>query len=361
LTIEGSHRLVHFVGSVPLASTAEVLEAIGPMFGEVAPRIPDGETGPRSLWIQFQRSAMERAKNLTKRREYVLSPNITQPVYGLLDPGAPVSFGALGYAENAIDSYRVFSMLKRSGQIHESTRFQVSLPTPLAVTAGFIEPHSQQATESAYEQQLLHELREICRAVPAKELAVQWDVAYEILFLAGYRGSTFYDMSRTGLMRRLIALGEQVPVGVELGYHLCYGDPGHKHLVEPFDLGLCVAMSNDLVREVTRSIEWIHMPVTRARNDANYFRPLRALLVPSHTHIILGLIHLTDGFDGAVDRVRSATAFLPRFDIATECGFGRRDPKTIEELLALHKRLALTGVQASTVDSDMKAGECQPS
>jgi hypothetical protein len=143
LTIERSRRFVHFVGSVPLASTAEVLKAIGPMFGELAPRIPDGETGARSLWIQFQRSAMERAENLIQRREYVLSPNITQPVYGLLDPTAPVVFGALGYAENAIDSYREFSSLRRSGQIHESTRFQVSLPTPLAVTAGFIERNSQ--------------------------------------------------------------------------------------------------------------------------------------------------------------------------------------------------------------------------
>jgi hypothetical protein len=46
----------------------------------------------------------------------------------------------------------------------------------------------------------------------------------------------------------LIALGEQVPAGVELGYHLCYGDPGHKHLVEPVDLALCVEISNELVR-----------------------------------------------------------------------------------------------------------------
>lgn len=359
MTIERSHRFVHFVGSVPLANTAEVLKAIGPMFGELAPRIPDGETGARSLWIQFQRSAMERAENLVKRREYVLSPNITQPVYGLLTPSAPVSFGALGYAENAIDSYRQFSSLKRAGQIHESTRFQVSLPTPLAVTAGFIEPNSQQATESAYEEQLLKELGEICRAIPAKELAVQWDVAYEVLFLAGYQESTYYDTSRNGLLRRLIALGEQVPASVQLGYHLCYGDPGHKHLIEPFDLALCVEISNELVKGLTRTVEWIHMPVPRERKDANYFRPLGRLSVPDHTQIVIGLIHLTDGFDGGIDRMTTAAAFIPRFDIATECGFGRRDPKTIEELLALHKRLALAGAEALTGSSHATSRECQ--
>jgi len=51
------------------------------------------------------------------------------------------------------------------------------------------------------------------------------------------------------------------------------------------------------------------MPVPRERNDANYFRPLRALLVPSHTHIILGLIQLTDGFEGAVDRCAQPPPF----------------------------------------------------
>jgi hypothetical protein len=359
VTIERSHRLVHFVGSVPLANTAEVMRAIGPRFAELSPRIPDGETGARSLWIQFQGSAMERAENLVKRREYVLSPTITQPVYGLLSPDAPVAFGALGYAENAIDSYREFRSLKRSGQIHESARFQVSLPTPLAVTAGFIEPNSQQATESAYERQRLSELTEICRAIPAKELAVQWDVAYEILFLAGYRGSTYFDMSRAGMLRRLIALGEQVPAGVELGYHLCYGDPGHKHLVEPFDLALCVEISNELAKGLTRAVEWIHMPVPRERKDVNYFRPLGSLSVPDHTQIMIGLIHLTDGFNGSIERMRTAAEFLPRFGIATECGFGRRDPKSIENLLVLHKKLALAGTEALTADGRATSEECR--
>jgi hypothetical protein len=102
------------------------------------------------------------------------------------------------------------------------------------------------------------------------------------------------------------------------------------------------------------------MPVPRERDDASYFRPLRALAVPDRTRIVLGLIHLTDGFDGAQHRMRSATAFLPRFDIATECGFGRRDPKTIEELLALHKRVALEDLSATSVkDGRATPEECR--
>jgi hypothetical protein len=227
----------------------------------------------------------------------------------------------------------------------------------LAVTAGFVELDSQFAVEGAYERQLLKELREIYRAIPAGELAIQWDVAYEILFLAGYQGSAYFDESQVGLLRRLIALGEQIPAGVELGYHLCYGDPGHKHLVEPVDLALCVEMSNELVKGVERDLDWIHMPVPRERDDASYFRPLRALAVPDRTRIVLGLIHLADGFDGSQHRMGSAAAFLPHFDIATECGFGRRDPKTIEELLDLHKRVALADFSATSVKDGRAARE----
>ena len=44
-------RPVHFVGSLPLAGAYDVFRTIGSMFGSLAPRIPDGETGDRSLWI----------------------------------------------------------------------------------------------------------------------------------------------------------------------------------------------------------------------------------------------------------------------------------------------------------------------
>jgi hypothetical protein len=333
-------RQVHFVGSVPLASAEAVFRTIARLLGDRAPRIPDGETGPRSLWIQFQRGAMDQAENLSKVREYTLAPGVTQAIYRRANAAAPVRFGRLGYASAAIESYRAFSALKREGLIPDATRFQVSLPTPLAVTAGFIEPDSQECVEPAYEAKLIEELQEILRSVPTRELAIQWDVAYEVLFLAGFEGSTYYDKSRSGLLRRLAALGGRVPVDVAMGYHLCYGDPGHKHLVEPTDLALCVDLSNALTLAVGRSISWLHMPVPRGRHDAEYFSPLRDLSVPFETTIYLGLIHLTDGVDGSLRRLETASKFHEEFGVATECGFGRRDPKTITDLLLLHKRVA---------------------
>ncbi len=333
-------RPVHFVGSVPLAGAYDVFRTIGSMFGPLAPRIPDGETGDRSLWIQFQRTAMEQAVNLSKVKEYQLAPGIIQAVYKVHDTTQPVVFGTLRYARDAIDSYRQFAALKNDGLIAPGTRFQVALPTPLAVTAGFIEATSQEHVEKAYETRLLEELKEILDAVPHRELAVQWDVAYEVVFLEGWSGSVYFDRSRARLLERLSTLGDAVPPAVSLGYHLCYGDPGHKHLIEPTDLTLCVEIANALTSDIKRSIDWFHMPVPREQGSRGYFEPLKKLATGPSTRIFLGLIHFTDGLEGSMRRLRIAEQYIRDFGVASECGFGRRDPQTIRDLLILHKAVA---------------------
>jgi len=81
------------------------------------------------------------------------------------------------------------------------------------------------------------------------------------------------------------------------------------------------------------------MPVPRNRSDDAYFAPLQDLVLPADTRLILGLVHHTDGVEGGRTRIAVAEKFVPDFDIATECGFGRRDPATIPELLQIHKDL----------------------
>jgi len=84
------------------------------------------------------------------------------------------------------------------------------------------------------------------------------------------------------------------------------------------------------------------MPVPRDRSDDPYFAPLRALRVPNTTEIYLGLIHFTDGLDGTRKRMAVAQRHLPKFGVATECGFGRRSPDVVRQLLSLHKAAALS-------------------
>jgi hypothetical protein len=72
--VEGKTRPVLLVGSVPLNSSASVFEMVGTRLGELVKRIPDGETGVRKNWIEWQADVMKRAKGL--------QPGGTRPVPG---------------------------------------------------------------------------------------------------------------------------------------------------------------------------------------------------------------------------------------------------------------------------------------
>ena len=51
-------------------------------------------------------------------------------------------------------------------------------------------------------------------------------------------------------------------------------------------------------------------------------------------------MHHTDGIEGTKRRLATAKKYVNNFSIATECGFGRRDPRTIPELLRIHAAVA---------------------
>jgi hypothetical protein len=140
--------------------------------------------------------------------------------------------------------------------------------------------------------------------------------------------------------RILVALGNHVPPRVDLLYHLCYGDSGHKHVVEPADMSDMVEFANRVSRQIARPIQLIHMPVPRDRADDAYFLPLRQLRLNPGTELCLGLVHHTDAVEGTRRRLATASRHASGFSIATECGFGRRDPTTIPELLRIHVAVA---------------------
>jgi hypothetical protein len=111
-------------------------------------------------------------------------------------------------------------------------------------------------------------------------------------------------------------------------------------VVEPTDMGDMVEFANRLTARLARPIQLIHMPVPRDRADDAYFEPLRALKLAPETRLCLGLVHHTDGVEGTRKRLATARRHAQDFAIATECGFGRRDPATVPELLRIHREIA---------------------
>ena len=235
-------RGVHLVGSVPLADCEAVFHEVAAKLGTHLSRVPDGETGIRTDWIQWQFPL------LAKMPEFEPADEPAGPFGPRLqlrsaETAREFSFPELGYRESAIDSYAVFSRLKQEGVIGEGVKFQVCLPTPLAVIHLRFVPRDQEAVEAAYEHRLLEELDRIVDAIPANELAIQWDTAVEFAVLEGLIDSFLTDPEQN-MVERLVRLGDHVPAGVELGYHLCYGDLNHQHFVEPVDTAKLVAVAN---------------------------------------------------------------------------------------------------------------------
>ncbi|WP_159843730.1 hypothetical protein [Nocardia sp. CY41] len=339
----GEGRGVHLCGSVPLADARTVFSEAAMRLGKHVKRIPDGETGIRDNWVVWQLPKMQAHPDL----ETVPPPS---PEYGPSErvqpkPGvdaASIDFGPLGYAEAAVESWQVFQQLRADGTIPAGIRFQVSLPTPIAVIGAFV-AGPQGELERRYEARLLDELAAIVAAIPAEDLAVQWDAAVEFAIFEGIFPSWFgsdYATQLEEVGQRLVRLGAAVPRPVELGYHLCYGDFGHRHFAEPADTGRLAAVAGRILAGLQRPVNWIHLPVPRSRTDADYFKPLADLALPAETDLHLGLVHATDGRAGALQRIEAARSVVADFGIATECGMGRRPAEQIPALFDLHAELA---------------------
>jgi methionine synthase II (cobalamin-independent) len=142
-------------------------------------------------------------------------------------------------------------------------------------------------------------------------------------------------------MNRMGAICAPVPSDVELGFHLCYGDFGAKHFLEPRDAGRMVDVCNALAKTVSHPIAYIHMPVPMTRNDDAYFRPFESLRLSPETEIYLGLIHLADGVEGARQRIATARKFVNEFGVGTECGIARaRTSQFVENVLQVYAQTA---------------------
>jgi len=336
---------VLLVGSLGLPNAESAFRALSKSLGALAKRYPDGEPGERGYWIRWQNAVFAAHPQLELIRERKIEgykDTKTRPLYKIRDGVDPKTLviANLGYAEAALESWAVFKRLREAGEIPKGVRFQVCLPSCAALLTSFFPADQARLVEPALEAAMKNEVLQMAAAIPAADLAIQWDVAYEIIAADGGQPPLHYADAIGGSVERLARHVDWIPKGVEAGIHLCYGDPGHKHVVEPKDLGTCVAFANGVSAGATRSIEWLHLPVPRGRDDDAYFAPLAALKLRPETELYVGCIHHTDGLEGTERRRAAASKHAQDFGLATECGFGRRDPATIPALLDIHAAAA---------------------
>lgn len=338
------------VGSVNLPDAETTFRTAAEVLGDRLKRIPDGELGDRVHWISHQPERIARTPGVERVGDEpsLFNGRDIRPLRiaaGVVPDG--LTLKPLGYARDALASWETFERLRGAGVIPQGTRFQVCLPTPAAVVGTFVLAEQRATFETVYERALFAELDVILDSIPHHSLAIQWDTALEfgLIEKADYSGifqsvQPWFDDVWAGILERAVRQAGRVPAGVEVGFHLCYGDAGEKHFVEPTDTANLVKFAKELLASATRPISWIHMPVPIDRDDDAYFEPLDDLVIPDHTEFYLGLVHREDGVSGARRRIETASRHVPGFGVATECGVGRAPAGATGALLATHREVS---------------------
>lgn len=335
---------LHLIGSIPLESSEQVFRTLAAELGQHLKRMPDGETGERSRWVYFQRQmlldhpAMELDPTLPPYKFVQWDGKVVREIEQVrfkagVDP-ATVAFET-GYDKAALASWEVFKRLRAPGAIASGTRFQVCLPTPHASGYLYVGGPARETYFGVYERALKAALANIVQEIPATDLSIQWDVCQEVLAFEGYFKDRppHYKRQTFDMLGRL---GDAVPDGVELGYHLCYGSPRDEHLVQPKDASILVEMMEGIVAATKRNVDFLHIPVPKGRTDEDYYAPLKAWKRPAGTKLYLGLLHHDDAA-GDRARVVAARRAIDDFGLSAECGWGRTEPGRLPGLLKGHR------------------------
>jgi hypothetical protein len=243
--------------------------------------------------------------------------------------------------DDAIASWRRFEALREPGLIPAGIRFQVGLPFPSSALNAFKADFARDypVVERAYEELVGRELVRLMTEVPPGELAIQWDMAYEVQDIEGVLAWT-----SEGAWERFAGpvarLTPQIPEEVMVGYHLCYGTFPEWPMYEARDLALLVRMANYAVANSGRTVDWLHLAGPRhlRSEDRSFFRPL-VDLEPGDARVFLGIVLPIDGVAGLRRRHATASRYLSDFGVAMYCGFGRQPGQDGTETMREHARV----------------------
>jgi hypothetical protein len=337
------------VGSLPAQSTEAALRAAADLFGDLTFALPDGETGPRAGWVSYERERLVRPNPGVDTVRDTPSPTglprhaYETPIFRVKPDVAALHWDSWPRIDDAIASYQVFRGLRDEGVIPAGLRFQIGLPFPSSALNGFKANFGADypIAERAFDDLVARELDRLTAAIPPADLALQWDVCYEVLDIEGVLAWT-----APGAWERYTApvgrLTRLIPGEVLVGYHLCYGTFPEWPMYEAADMGVLVRMANYAVANSGRAVDWLHLAGPRylRSEDDRFFRPLEDL-EPGDARVFLGIILPVDGVPGLLRRQATATRHLADFGVAMYCGFGRQPGRDGMETMRDHRAAAL--------------------
>jgi hypothetical protein len=373
---------VHFNGSVNLPDAESVMREISSRIPTGVRRMVDGEPGERSYWVVYQQSKFEQVPQFQLALDdHLGSPDGAPalPGFSLVEGATPesVTWPDLGYADSYIESYELFRRLQEEGAIATDTRFQLQYPAPVEVISAFVSPEDLPRVGrqllASYEKALFADLNKALAVIPHDRCAVQWDLAFQMEFLEGdvhpdktnNYGLPVMDLTTWNLNAGVVGPGKStpmelvaadtarcidaVPADVPVGLHLCYGDYGHMHAVDPESLGLQIELLNAIAASASRTVSFCQFTVTQGQRAPEFFAPLEALRTGQGTELAFGIVpYFPDNHEPGTtaEQVRLIDAGIaasetanPEWSVSTECGLGRVTPEDLPKLLDFHRQI----------------------
>ncbi|MGE3245205.1 MAG: hypothetical protein AB7F96_18780 [Beijerinckiaceae bacterium] len=334
------HDKLLLVGSIPYDTPEEVFRTFGPALGEHLPFIPDGEIGERRYWIDglaYRAMANHREletlhhpsprpdgveewrpQGIHDEFKFRVRPGITKLRFG--DPG-----WRLGYTRDAVNSYFVFKTLRKEGVLPQHMRFQVCLPAVWSGVVGFFpDQNDWEKVIPGATEAFAAEVAEMCRQIPAEDLAIQWDLAIENRFVEPVLAMG--DMNGARAMARRMAepmaeICNAIPRETLLGHHSCFGTLNGWPSRQPPSLLGTVIVLNEMIAAGKRPVDFLHFPTVGSSAD-DFFAPLSDL-DRQEARVYAGAIHHMHGADGMRAQLLALKKYLPDFGLAAPCGFGR--------------------------------------
>ncbi|HWI22411.1 MAG TPA: hypothetical protein VNT22_07335 [Baekduia sp.] len=333
----------HISGSLPLDDAEAVFAWAGRALGDRTRLIPDGETTPqRRSWMPHlpwfdANPTIEHGEPMEFGGEFF-------PTYRVKD-GAEVAFNEpFEFQTWARESYATFKSARDAGVLPSHAKLLVAFPHSTDAVIHAVEAASFEAIYEAYVAQLQVSVQEIADSIPHEDLAMQWDIpTAAVLWTGGGAFLGLSDSDRPSILNEVVRHGEWVPEGVELGYHLCFGDGNNaENVAGDSDIDIeedtaedtagLAELCNDIVRETDRRVDFLHLPTYAHWIERQQFEPLQGLDIDG-AELSLGVINLRRdrGLENGVQRARQRTAAAveaigPTFGISSTCGLGRYTP-----------------------------------
>jgi hypothetical protein len=345
------------VGSMPFRDEEDcmrrALDEVGPYLfslpdGEVGERTETFPKGNRAGWvIRAIETLCRDPQSWRLVRDSVRAPDGFPDGYDglhqiepLCEPEDVPDRVAFGYDTEVDRYYPIFRRL-RDEKGFNGLRFQMGVPTGLALGFAFPNPRDRMRFTQAFNTVIAREVNAMLESV-GDDIVVQIELPPEV-----YAAFKMPEMMEPLSLGPVLDLVSRITPGARLGLHLCVGDLHNEALLQLDSLQPLVEYSNRLVERwpKDRELVYMHYPLAAGHvppsTDPRLYQPLADIRLPEGTHFVAGFVHEGISFEDNAKILRSIEeARGETVDVASSCGIGRRTPEVAQELLKLKARLA---------------------